>query len=258
MLTLAKPKITNVSSFVWSKLKGDAAFWAVVLVSVLLTFYFGFLPLMIVAAYVAVVHILALRSFWTEIAEVNGWTYKGRLSGAPLPAIMFRQGNKQSFSSVLEGVLGGSPFTSFSYTFATGEGKSEVTHPYHVFSFPFGGTFPHVYLNNKHNSYGLSVGERVPLPSEFEKQFLLSTPKEYEIEALEIFTPDILSKVLDGKFIHDMELVNQHLFIFINKSISDFETFEQEMKKAMELRNILADRLDKFTFEKIGDRSSLL
>ncbi len=221
-------------------------------------FYVGFVSLMIMLMYIAVKYIVALHSFWIEIASVNGWSYKGRLPAAPGPAIMFRQGKNNNYASALEGTLNGFSFTSFSYTFATGEGKSEVTHPYHVFSFPFEGNFPHLYLNNRHNSYSLSIGESIPLPSEFEQQFFLSAPKEYEIEALEIFTPEILVKILDGKFIHDIELVDQRLFVFINKSIQDFQTFEQELEKAVELRNLFAERLNKFKFEKIGNKPSLL
>ena len=86
----------------------------------------------------------------------------------------------------------------------------------------------------------------------------MSAPKEYEIEALEIFTPDVLASLLDNKFGHDVEFVNQEMLIFFYGQISDPEQLEREFKRALDLEDLLDEKLDRFKFEQIGDMPTRL
>lgn len=160
----------------------------------------------------------ARSSFWKEFAEVNGWKYKnikqpGILNlnyyGEPdkEAGVMFKEGKGRSLTNEIEGVIEGRHFRLFCYEFFVSSGKSRRTYHYTVFAFKFKGSFPHVYLNNKLNSWSVSTGEKIPLPTEFEKRFSLSAPKKYEIEALEIFTPDVLTSLLDGGFFMILNLL---------------------------------------------------
>lgn len=268
----SKPEITNIRWAVWDTIKVRWQFWSVVVFatasSVALTIWFikegvGDLiiilaPFLLVVFYFGYYHNKIRISFWKQFAEINGWQYKGSGDSKQESGIMFKQGDDRSISHTIEGVIDGRQFRIIEYDFSVGSGKSKKTYYYAVFAFKFNGSFPHIYLNNKYNSYGLSVGEKIPLSSEFEKRFTLFAPKEYEIEALEIFTPDILANLLDNGFPHDVEFINQEVLIFTNGQINDFNQLEKEFKRALEIEDLLDEKLDKFKFEKIGDMPHIL
>ena len=46
--------------------------------------------------------------------------------------------------------------------------------------------------------------------------------------------------------------------MFVPGTIYRIGKFEEELNKALELEDLLEEKLDKFKFEKIGDRSPLL
>lgn len=125
-------------------------------------------------------------------------------------------------------------------------------YPYVVFAFKFDGSFPHIYLNNKHNSYSVSTGENIPLPLEFGNKFLLSAPRKYEIEALQIFTPDVLVKILDNSLTYEIEFVGQEVLMFADGVINDFEKLEKDFNMALQLEDLLDEKLDRVKFNKIG------
>lgn len=253
---LIKPEATDVLSVAWKQAKVSWWFWMIIGVIVFSIVSFGFLGLFLFFPfifYVAAVIGKAEDVYWKQIAENNGWQYKAVAEDLKEQGIMFQQGNSRRTVHLIQGNVDGRKFRMFNYSFTTGQGKEEATHWYTVFAFKFEGTFPHIYLNNKHNSYSVNVGEKLSLPAEFEKQFVLSAPRKYETEALEIFTPDILAKLLDGGFTHDVELVDHELIMFVDGSTDSFKKLEKEFNKVIELEDLFDEKLDKFKFEKIGD-----
>lgn len=256
---IIKPEVTDVSSAVWKQAKTSWWFWAIIVASVLELLALGNAWLLILALFY---YMSATNkyddAFWIQVAKNNGWEYKGVVDDFNEPGIMFKQGKGQDITHLIEGKVDERPFRMFRYSFKIGEGKNETSYWYTVFAFKFEGAFPHIYLNNKHNSYSISAGEKLPLPFEFEKQFVLSAPRKYETEALEIFTPDILTKLLDGGFTHDIELVDHELIMFVDESINSFKKLEIEFNKVMELEDLFDEKLDRFKFEKIGNISPQL
>ena len=93
----------------------------------------------------------------------------------------------------------------------------------------------------------------IPLPVEFEKNFSLSAPRKYEIEALAIFTLDVLAGLLDNGFAYDVEFVNQEVLIFTDGQINDFGGLERAFDQALKLEDLLDEKLDRFKFQQIGD-----
>lgn len=269
-MSILKPEITNIRWAVWDTIKVRWQFWSIPAIALIwsvasiirndgedlgiVLFFFFF----VVFIYVGVSYSKIATSFWKQFAEINGWQYKGSGDPNKESGVMFRQGNSRSISNIIEGSIDDRRFRIFNYQFTIGSGKHRTTYYYTVFAFKFSGSFPHIYLNNKYNSYGLSVGEKIPLSSEFEKKFTLFAPKEYEIEALEIFTPDILANLLDNGFSHDVEFINQEVLIFTYGQINTFEQLEKEFNRALEIENLLDEKLDKFKFKQIGDMPHIL
>lgn len=214
-------------------------------------FFFVFLYFILIESKIRIL-------FWKQFAELNGWKYKDRSDPSQEQGIMFRQGHGRIIHHCIEGMIDERNFRIFNYNFSIGSGKHRKTYFYTIFAFKFDGTFPHIYLNDKAYSYSIRIGESIPLPTEFEKSFSLSAPKEYEIEALEIFTPDVLVSLLDNKFGHDVEFVNQEMLIFFDGQISGSEQLEREFKRALGLEDLLDEKLDRFKTEPIGDMPTSL
>lgn len=263
-----KPEIASISRATWSILKTSWKFWIILAFTIIgsailvaMTIQDGsfnnlkivVIFYVIIVAYVYHIQNKVRSSFWKQFAEINGWQYEQLGDVNQESGIMFRQGNTRNMSNIIKGDIDGRRFKIFNYQFSIGSDKNKETYYYTVFAFKFKGSFPHIYLNNKHNSYGVKVGEEIPVPREFEKQFSLSAPRKYEIEALEIFTPDVLENLLNNGFAHDVEFINQNILIFTNGEINKFEQLEKEFNLALDLEDLLDEKLDRIKFEKIGD-----
>jgi len=259
---IARPEITNISKATWNALSVQWQFWAttagVVMITIVLAIMtngntIAFFPLAIIAVYIAVVQNETRTSFWKRFAEVNGWRYAESGDPSIEQGMMFEQGNSRRITHVIEGGIDERRFRIFNYEFSIGSGKNKKTYYYAAFAFRFNGLFPHIYLNHRRNSYSIRAGEEVPLPEEFKEKFSLSAPRKYEIEALAIFTPDVLARLLDNGFAHDVEFVDQEVIIFADGRINTFDALEKEFDQALALEDMLDEKLDRFKFQPIGD-----
>ena len=199
--------------------------------------------------------------FWKEVAQLHGYTYVHRPYFQE-SALVFQQGHGRATVHGLMGTIQDRPFRFFQYRYTVGSGKNQQTHTYCVFEVVFAGTFPHVYLNNTRNRdlSGLKgfFLPRIPLPVELEKNCTLHGPHQYEIEVLEIFTPDLLLHLLDAGWEHDLELVDQKLYVFREKPIRTKQEFEHELGRLQELLAILAPKLNRMKLTPIGDHVTTL
>lgn len=259
---LLKPEITSVPRATWNRAKKSWLFWLTIVLPLPIFVYMKqYDPSgnLFITIFSPVIYFLWLQNkvaneFWEELAKINGWEYKRKVDGNfNRPGVMLQQGRDHDVKHLISGEVDGRPFRVFNYSFSIGEGKSKTIYPYTVFAFKFNGSFPHIYLNNKHNRYNMRLGENLPVPSEFEKQFYLSAPRKYEIEALEIFTPDLFAKLIDGEYTHDIELVDHELIMFVDGYINKITNLEKEFNRVLELEDLLDEKLDRFKFHPIGD-----
>lgn len=196
------------------------------------------------------------RQFWVEVSEECGYTYvwKPYFQNEPL---RFREGRNKATRHGLMGTLRNQAFRLFQYSYMLGHGKQEKYRFFAVIEVVFSGNFPHCYLNNVRNLNLDGMKElflhQVRLPSAFDSAFKLYVPEGYEIEALEIFTPEILALLLDEKWQHDVELVGDKLYIFREKNIDTKIALQQELAHVGTLVEALAPRLNRFSFAPVGD-----
>ena len=259
--TFLKPKTTNIWQATWDEVKNKWYFW----MSFLLFFIFGFFALIIPFLIIIFVQNKFRKNFWKEFAEVNNWEYqdispenffdfsfKGNIDNEE-SLLMFKEGHSRIISNKISGKIKDRDFKIFCYQFTIGAGKNSRTYHFTVFSFKYYGKFPHIYLNKKGNTWNINGGNQIPLPQEFENKFSLYAPRKYEIEALEIFTIEVLLKLLQKEFCYDVELINQEIFIFTDGQINNFENLEIKFNSALELNDLFSAKLDRFKFEQIGN-----
>lgn len=170
-----------------------------------------------------------------------------------------RSGSEQKIKNMVEGTLNGRPLKIFTFIHTIGLGDNSRTFTHTTFILDFKGNFPHLYLNCLHNGLGFSkYGEHISLPHEAEKKYRLYGPKEYEIEALQVFTEDVLAYLLDAFLHYDIELVDKKLFIFVRPHIDSGKNLAECFSKICGLIEVLARNLDKIKFSKIGDYNERL
>ena len=200
-------------------------------------------------------------AFWKEVATQYGYAYVYRPYFQD-KALMFQEGHGKATGHGLTGTLLDRPFRFFQYRYTTGSGKHRQTHHYCVSEIVFTGSFPHIYLNNVRNRNLTSIKSfflpRVALPAPLEGKFNLHGPKGYEIEVLEIFTPDILAHLLDVDWQHDFELVDQKLYIFREKPLRTKQELEEEIERLQKFLTILTPKLNRMKLAPIGDLSHKL
>ncbi len=258
--------IKNIRNATWSRIKQEKWQWLglagigiggdIVLMRLTGATFLG--PFMVLPWVPLIIKVTLLRrsirrAFWKQFAKKHNWNYQisGKLEHEE--AIMIHEGHSTKLQNYVSGTLKNMPTRVFELKFTKGHGKHSTTYHYTVFGFTFNGTFPHCYLNNLHNRYGISGrGVHISLPQEFEKQFRLYGPKEYEVEVLQIFTPDVLSHLLDLKWPHDIELVDSELLIFRDHLLNSTEELEAEFQRARDLSQYLSPTLNRMQLEKIG------
>ena len=218
---------------------------------------FGVIPIFLVTHYSQRLE----TELWTHLAARYQFTYVHEPYFQEY-ALMFKQGHARGTRHGLMGTLQDRAFRIFQYQFTIGHGKHSRTYHYCVSEVVFAGTFPHLYLNNTRNRdlqdlKGFFL-PRVPLPSVFDGNFKLHAPEGYEIEALEIFTPDVLEHILSSEWTHDIELVDQKLYAFREKPIYSEADLEEEVEQLRQLVALLSPALNRARLTPIGDLPATL
>lgn len=228
-----------------------------------LGFYFTILPLVVLIFWIVIIYLKIREAFWKQLALKYGWEYTFTKDLTAEKALLFSIGHSRSAPHGITGRYNNQPFHIFEYDYSIGQGKGRTDYSFTVFEVKFTGTFPHLYLNYKNNGYSntpamFSSLAKISVPREFENGFKLYSPKEYEIETLEIFTPDIFSLLLDSKWDHDMEFVDGELVIYGRKKFHNFADLDAELNKIKKFVDILSPLLNRLKLTQIGDISPLL
>ena len=268
-----KPETGDIGWEVWMKVRSQPLFWSIFSIAITLSVVLGvlvvsrtgsenwevvFLPFFAVGSYLYYVYGKIESGFWKKLAELNGWEYKPGGNLKDERGLMFRQGRSGHIRNAIQGVIGDRPFRIFSFSFETGRGRFKQKNFYTVFAFKFNGSFPHIYLDSHKNYHSISAGERIAVPEEFKNKFSISAPRKYEIEALQIFTPDILGRLSRLRLKHDIELIGGEMIVFAAGRLNSPKRIEEELNDALEIEELLGLKLDKIKFEPIGDMPYIL
>ncbi len=229
---------------------------------------FGFiiiiLPWIILFLFIGAIYAVVREAFWKQLALKYNWEYTSRKKITGEKALLFKTGRPTlDTQHGIKGVHNNQPFHIFEYAYEIGSGKNKATYSFTVFEIKFTGTFPHIYLNYKNDWYSntpavFSSLAKISVPREFEKKFKLYAPKEYEIEVLEIFTPEVFSLLIDLKCNYDMEFVDGELVVYTNKRFSNFKDLDMGVTEIKKVVDILSPRLNRLELTQIGDISPLL
>src|SRR5690606_7535742 len=106
--------------------------------------------------------------------------------------------------------------------YVTGSGKSRSVHQWGFLAVGLDRRLPHMVLDSRANNrmLGLSnlpAGFRrdqiLSLEGDFDRYFTLYCPKEYERDALYVFTPDLMALLIDEAAPYDVEVVDHWMLV---------------------------------------------
>lgn len=184
-----------------------------------------------------------LRHRWKKLvrlerfADANGLTMCYDARNPRYEGMIFDEGHSRKLNEALTfpglGQIG-------NYTYTVGSGKNSHTFNVGFVKIPLGRNLPHMVLDAKKNNYfGMSNltdsfdrSQTLSLEGDFNTHYTLYVPKQYERDALYVFTPDVMAALVDSGAKYDMEVVGDSLFVYGNTAF--------DLLSETQLRSLLA------------------
>jgi hypothetical protein len=109
------------------------------------------------------------------------------------------------------------------YRYTTGSGKNRTTHSWGFLALQLDRRLPNMVLDARSNNGVLgatnlpnrfSRDQVLKLEGDFNRYFTLYCPREYERDALYVFTPDLMALLIDNANTFDVEIVDDWMFVY--------------------------------------------
>ena len=190
-----------------------------------------FIPGLIVLAIGIPIFIRYLRSDGTggqwekwyrmfHFANTNRMQWHARSHDPNYPGSIFQIGSSRSAYDHFTADIGRYlDIGNLQYT--TGSGKSQTTHNWGFMALKLDRRIPHCVLDATANNgfFGsnmplLKRDQILHLEGDFDRFFTLYCPREYERDALYIFTPDLMALLIDNVSAFDVEIVDDWMFVY--------------------------------------------
>jgi hypothetical protein len=151
----------------------------------------------------------------------NGWAYADVLEHTRRPGAAFARVVRGRERSVVACDDPRMPFElGVHHSVARGQQGATVQRPFAFLELPLPSSVPHIVLANRRRSIVPTLGmgrgaARMDLEGDFAKTFRLIVPEGYQQDALYIFTPDLMARVLDLGSGAEIELVSDRLYVYL-------------------------------------------
>ena len=225
VLVMMSIAISAASSLLGSGIRSGSSGFAIVSVVTFL------LPLGIIVAAV-IWGVSWLRSRWRlwarmdAFARANGLLFSPYGSDPGYPGAVFTIGRARQRVDHLQNVEG-RPFDLGTFRFTTGSGKSRSVHNWGYLAFKLDRRLPHMVLDSQANNgiFGTNLpatfdrSQRLSLEGDFDRYFTLYCPREYERDALYVFTPDLMALLIDEAAPFDVEIVDDWMFVYSTRAL---------------------------------------
>jgi hypothetical protein len=180
-----------------------------------------------------------------QFAQANGFQYQ-KSGSLALSGALFSLGHSHITKDIVTGSYQNNPLTLFNYSYTEGSGKSQHTYSDTVFKIQYPSVLPPILLVVGNQYFGGITGgvfsswEKIKPEGNFDKKFNLYTKKEFEIETLQVFTPDFMQKMLAEWPEFSLEFSGSDLIVFHNYII----TTKAELQKMYDFAEYLITKID--------------
>lgn len=200
-----------------------------------------------------------------KFARANGLVFSPMDPSPSYPGAIFQIGSdRQSVEHFRTAEGRFLDLGNFRYT--TGSGKNRTTRTWGFMALELDRRLPHMVLDAKSNN-GLFGGTNLPtffhkeqilsLEGDFDRYFTLYCPKEYERDALYVFTPDLMALLIDEVAPFDVEIVDDWMFVYSQAAfdVMNPATFERLFRIVETVGAKTVRQTDRYADERIGNRA---
>lgn len=197
-----------------------------------------------------------------KFAMRNGLSFRTSVTNPGYQGIIFNAGHSRLLREAVvfpEGIEIGN------YQYVTGSGKNQTTHNWAYVRLQLTRHLPHMILDAKGNNFwkfsnlneAFDRSQTLSLEGDFDTYFTLYAPKQYERDALYVFTPDVMAAMIDYGKSYDIEVIDNQLFLYQNGSFQlDHPEFYQNIGKIIStIHTEMIDQTDYYADERVGDRT---
>lgn len=200
----------------------------------------------------------------TRFAAANGLQYVHKTTAPNYPGAIFNHGSARfAFGNYRRPSKPELDIGSYRYT--TGSGKNKTTHTWGYVALRLPRKLPHMLLDAKGNN-GLFGTSNLPsafsrqqilsLEGDFDRYFTLYCPRQYERDALYVFTPDLMALLIDESAAFDMEIVENWMFLYRKGGLDTAHpaTLQRVFRIIDTVGAKAQRRTERYADERIGDR----
>ncbi len=180
----------------------------------------------VAAGLVIAVHLVGSYAKWARLlrlsrfAQANGLTLTSNGLVPSYAGAIFGIGSARRVPERLSRTSA-PPIDVGNLTYTTGSGKNRKVHHWGYLAIKLGRTLPHMVLDAKANNFfgsnlptKFSRSQVLQLEGDFHRYFTLYCPQEYEPDALYVFTPDLMARLIDEAVLFDVEIIDDWMFLY--------------------------------------------
>lgn len=197
-----------------------------------------------------------------RFAAANGLVYESLSPPPNYPGAIFGLGTSRQVTDHLRTADG--RFLDFgNYRYTTGSGKNRTTHHWGFLALHLDRALPHMLLDSRANN-GMLGGTNLPavfskdqvlsLEGDFDRYFTLYCPRQYERDALYVFTPDLMALLIDEAAPFDVEIVDQWMLVYSARPfpLADAATYQRLLRIVSTVGAKTLSQTDRYVDERIG------
>ncbi len=164
---------------------------------------------------------------WERWLRLDWFARSNRLAFSPAdpdpnyPGAIFRTGGSRRAIDHFRSTEGRF-FDVGNFQYVVSNGKSSTTYIWGFLALSLERRLPHMLLDSLQNNSWASPGlaglfdrsQVLPLEGDFDRWFTLYCPREYETDALYVFTPDLMALCIDNVAPFDVEIIDDWMFVY--------------------------------------------
>lgn len=198
-----------------------------------------------------------------RFAEANELVYSPSDPNPQYPGAIFSVGGSRAAIDHMRAQSG--RFLDLgNYRYVTSNGKSSTTSTWGFMALELDRALPHMVLDSRANN-GLFGGTNLPasfsrdqvlsLEGDFDQHFTLYCPKEYERDALYVFTPDLMALCIDEAAPFDIEVVDRWMFVYSAAAFDMLQpwVYERLLRIAFTVGAKTLTQTDRYADERVPD-----
>jgi hypothetical protein len=197
-----------------------------------------------------------------KFAHANGMTFSPLDANPSYPGAIFSIGDtRQSVDHLVSAT--GRFFDIGNYRYTTGSGKNRSTRTWGFMAFNLDRRMPNMVLDSTANNswFGTNLpatfdkNQILHLEGDFDQHFTLYCPKEYERDALYVFTPDLMALLIDEAAPFDVEIVDDWMFVYSQAALptGDPGTYARLFRIIDTVGAKTLTQTDRYVDERVGD-----